>query len=90
MPGYETTSSLAGWTPDGRILVRKGTSTEMPMRLFALDPGHRPGGALARVLSVRRDRDQQSDRLPVNAPNGAYAYSYFRNLSNLYLVEGLK
>ena len=24
-----------------------------------------------------------------NAPNGAYAYSYFRNLSNLYLVEGL-
>ena len=25
-----------------------------------------------------------------SAPNGAYAYSYFRNLSNLYLVEGLK
>ena len=24
------------------------------------------------------------------APNGAYAYSYYRNLSNLYLVEGVK
>ena len=24
------------------------------------------------------------------APNGAYSYSYFRALSNLYLVEGLK
>ena len=56
VPGFETSSSIAGWTPDGRLLVRKGTSTEMPMRLFALDPGHRTRGALARVLSGRRDR----------------------------------
>jgi hypothetical protein len=69
--------------------VRKGTSTELPMRLFAVDietgreeiwreflPTDATG--LNGLISFR------------NAPNGAYAYSYFRSLSNLFLVEGVK
>ena len=87
--GYEATDSLAGWTPDGRLLVRKGSATELPMRLLALDPetGREelwreffPADA-AGVNSLIGFR---------NAPNGAYAYGFFRNLSSLYLVEGLR
>ena len=89
VPGIEATSSIVGWSPDGRLLVRKGTSTELPMRLFAVDletgreelwreflPADATG--LNGLISFR------------NAPNGAYAYSYFRSLSNLFLVEGVK
>jgi Tol biopolymer transport system component len=89
VPGIEATTSVAGWSPDGRLLVRKGASTEVPMRLFAVDietgreevwreflPADATG--LNGLISFR------------NASNGAYAYSYFRSLSNLFLVEGVK
>ena len=89
MPGYEATSSIAGSTPDGRILVRKGSSTEMPMRLFALDPDT-GREELWREFFPSDATGINSLIAFHNAPNGAYAYSYFRNLSSLYLVEGLK
>ena len=89
MPGFEDSSSLAGWTPDGRLLVRKGTSTELPMRLFALDPDT-GREELWREFFPADATGVNSLIAFRNAPNGAYAYSYFRNLSSLYLVEGLK
>ncbi len=89
VPGFEDSSSLAGWTPDGRLLVRKGTSTELPMRLFALDPDT-GREELWREFFPADATGVNSLIAFRNAPNGAYAYSYFRNLSSLYLVEGLK
>ncbi len=87
--GWETNSSLAGWTPDGRILVRKGTVTELPMRLFALDP-ETGREELWREFSPADATGINSLISFRNAPNGAYAYSFFRNLSIQYLVEGVK
>ncbi len=89
VPGFEASSSLAGWAPDGRLLVRKGTSTEIPMRIYALDP-ETGREELWREFFPADATGVNGLVAFRNAPNGAYAYSYFRNLSNLYLVEGLK
>jgi len=89
VPGLDASTSLAGWAPDGRLLVRKGTATEMPMRVYAVDT-ETGGEQLWREFFPADATGINSLIAFRNAPNGAYAYSFFRNLSILYLVEGVR
>jgi hypothetical protein len=81
--------AVVGWTAEGRILVRRGSGTHLPLRVETVDP------ATGQV--ERQTQLMPADATGVNAlqavkfgPNGSYAYSYYRNLGTLYLVEGVK
>jgi eukaryotic-like serine/threonine-protein kinase len=89
VPGIDAVDGIAGWAPDGRLYIRRGSSSRVPASIMLLDP------ATGR-LEPWRDL-VPADAAGINAlqvfrvaSNGAYAYSYSRSLSNLYLVDGLK
>jgi Tol biopolymer transport system component len=87
--GFEPGDTIYGWAPDERLYVRKGSSSAIPMRIVLLDPAtgrQEPWRNLAPADSAGVN-GLQPFRV---APNGAYAYGYYRSLSNLFLVEGLK
>jgi Tol biopolymer transport system component len=91
VPGLSNSKDLVvGWGPDGRLLVRHGSATTIPLRLEPVDPAT---GALSGSPRELMPADAtgvnslQSLRL---GPNGAYAYNYYRQLSSLFLVEGVK
>ena len=89
VPGIDVNDGLAGWAPDGRLYVRKGNSTRIPAPIVLLDPAtgkQEPWRELVPADATGINALQ----VPRFLPNGAYAYGYFRSLSNLYLVEGLK
>ncbi len=88
VPGVTAGDLPMRWSANGRSLyVFQG---ELPAKVYRLDlwTGHRelwkeimpsdPAGSLA-ILGILATPDWKS-----------YVYSYFRNLSDLYLVEGLK
>jgi Tol biopolymer transport system component len=88
VPGLSNQDSVVGWTADGRLYVRRGNATRIPMHVDILDLSTGKSSNLYDLIP--------SDSTGINAlhgvrimPNGAYAYSYFRQLSNLFLVEGL-
>ena len=87
--GYEAADASAGWAPDGRLYVRKGSATAIPMKIMLLDPATGRQEPWRDLLPA--------DATGVNAlqtfhaaPNGAYGYGYYRSLSNLFLVEGIR
>ena len=87
--GIGAADGLAGMTPDGRIYVRRGNSTKIPASVVLVDPATgrvAPWGDLV-PADATGINSLQALRF---APNGAYAYSYFRSLSSLFLVEGVK
>jgi len=89
VPGVGPADGFACCWPDGRLIVRRGSASVIPARVDLLDPASGreehwrdlvpPDAAGVNALQVFRI-----------APNGAYAYSYFRSLSNLYLVSGVR
>jgi hypothetical protein len=78
-----------GWSPDGRLFVTRGSVTTIPMKVDLVDPA---------TGSSTHYRDlAPADITGVNslfglriAANGAYVYSYYRDLSTLFLVEGIR
>ena len=88
IPGLEPQDGVVTWTPEGKIYVRRGGATRIPLHLEVVDP------VTGRIES---SRDLiPSDATGLNAlqgvriaSNGAYAYSYYRQLSALFLVEGV-
>ena len=89
VPGVGPADGFACCWPDGRLIVRRGSASVIPARVVLVDPASGreeywrdfvpPDAAGVNALQVFRF-----------APNGAYAYSYFRSLSNLFLVSGVK
>ena len=89
VPGLEPGEAVTQWSPDGRLLyVRDPTS--LPARIFRVEreTGRRDlwrelmpsdSAGLLAIFGVYFSADGRS-----------YAYSYARNLSDLYLVEGVK
>ena len=83
------TINYVGWASNEALLYRKGSTTTLPVRLFTHD-----------VVSGRQEPWREimpADATGVNSivairfsPSGAYAYSYARELSSLFLVEGVK
>jgi hypothetical protein len=78
-----------GFAPDQRLYVRKGSGSVIPARLVLFDPATGKEEPWREIVPA--------DAAGINAlqgfriaPNGAYAYSYFRSLSTLFLVEGVR
>jgi eukaryotic-like serine/threonine-protein kinase len=87
--GTEARDGILGWAPDGRLYVRKGRSSVIPARIVTVDPAtgkQEPFRSLVPADAAGLN-SLQGIRF---ARNGAYAYSYFRSLSNLFLVEGVR
>ena len=87
--GIAVLDGVPGWASNDRLYVRRGSATRIPLRLEVVDP------ATGRAENPREFVPADATGLNAiqgfrMAPNGAYAYSYYRNLSNLYLVEGVK
>jgi Tol biopolymer transport system component len=90
IPGLSAArDGLVAWGENGKLYVRRGSGTRLPMRVETID------SATGKVESVREL--MPADVTGINAlqafrmgPNGSYAYSYYRQLSSLFLVEGVK
>jgi hypothetical protein len=88
IPGWHEGFGVLAWDPDGRSLyVGQG---QVPLKVFRvrLEDGH------AELWRELRPADGAGvaglSSLVISPATGAYAYSYERVLSELYLVEGLK
>jgi DNA-binding winged helix-turn-helix (wHTH) protein/Tol biopolymer transport system component len=88
IPGFENEDWPIQWSADGRkLFVRR--QGELPVPIYAIDlaTGRRE---LFRRLAPH-DRAGIVALFPELAPdNRAYAYAYYRNLTDLYLVTGLE
>jgi len=87
-PSIGQTDFIWGWSPDGRLYVARGSTTTIPMKVDLVDP-------VTGTSTHFRDF-APSDTTGINAlfglrlaPNGAYVYSYYRDLSTLFLVAGI-
>jgi Tol biopolymer transport system component len=87
--GLDRADQVAGWTPDGRLYVRKGGPSAVPVPVVLHDPA--TGKQEPWRTLVPADATGVNSIVTMRfAPNGAYAYSYYRLLSTLFLVEGVR
>jgi hypothetical protein len=88
-PGLESSDRPVRWSADGRSLLflrRKAFAVEVHQ--LELATGRR---RLLRTLAIQDPAGAVGPGRVRLTPDGAsYAYSFMRNLSDLYLVEGLK
>ncbi len=89
IPGIESSDILSSWTADGRFYVARGGPSVVPMRVFLVDPSTGRQEPWRDLLPADATGLNALSGLRV-ARNGAYAYTYFRLLSNLFLVEGVR
>jgi eukaryotic-like serine/threonine-protein kinase len=89
VPGVDPRDLFAGFAPDQRVYIRKGGATDIPARLVLLDPATGKEEPWREIVPADAAGINALQAFRI-APNGAYAYSYFRSLSNLFLVEGVK
>ena len=81
--------TVLGWNDKGDSLY-VSTPSEYPKKVYLLNPfnGHKE---LWKEITLSDPAGIQLPFAPVIAPNGkTYAYSYERNLSELFMIEGLK
>jgi Tol biopolymer transport system component len=90
--GIDHNWTVLGWDPDGTRLRIAETASE-PLNLMLLDPytgDRQPWKRLVRTASLDR-AGLMSLSLPRFSRDGrAYAYTYHRQLSDLYVVHGLR
>jgi class 3 adenylate cyclase/Tol biopolymer transport system component/predicted Ser/Thr protein kinase len=87
--GLDKADQVVGWAPDGRLYVRKGGASAIPVPIVLLDPA--TGKQEPWRTLVPADATGVNAVVSIRiAPNGAYAYSYYRQLSTLFLVEGVR
>jgi Tol biopolymer transport system component len=90
VPGVEPGEQPAGWTADGRSLYIYLPDTEAPTKvdLVAVASGQRK--LWKEIMPADPAGTYGIDFLTVNPDGKSYAYSLFRILSDLYVVDGLK
>jgi Tol biopolymer transport system component len=85
----DAADTVMDWAADGRLYVVKGTASEVPMRVYTVDPLTGKKGDWRDLAPANSTGLNALNALRL-ASNGAYAYSYFRALSDLFLVEGIR
>ena len=89
VPGFESDDVVMRWTPDGRgLYVFK--RNELPARVFRLDI---ETGKRTLLFALKPEDGAGVTRIPivVMTPDAkSYAYNITRELSDLYLIRGLK
>jgi serine/threonine protein kinase len=93
IPGWEAGLFPLAWDPDGRsILVTDFRNTGRILRLRLQDGHTEPWKEIhpANTESISVGGHSKISAVAISPATGAYAYSYERVTSELYLVEGLK
>jgi Tol biopolymer transport system component len=90
--GFDQGEQPIIWSSDGRSLYLKGVR-HLATQISRLDPvtGRRElVFALSPIDPAGVDQVRGGGPVTVSADGNSYAYSFIRNLSELYLIEGLK
>jgi Tol biopolymer transport system component len=90
MPGVEPGEQPAGWTADGRSLYIYLPDTEAPTKVYLVDVASGQRKLWKEITPADPAGTYGIDWLTVNPDGKSYAYSLFRILSDLYVVDGLK
>ena len=87
--GLETGEQPIRWSQDGRsVICRRQQGLVTEVSAIEIATGRRvPLWHLAAIDPAGADR---INSLAVTSDGKSYAYSYFRNISDLYVVDGLK
>ncbi|HUJ82805.1 MAG TPA: hypothetical protein VLW83_13045, partial [Candidatus Acidoferrales bacterium] len=89
VPGVEVGERPVGWTADDRSLFVYRYA-EMPARLFQLDLSTGKRTLWKQIMPPDAAGVDHIGGILLSADQKSYVYSYYPNLSNLYLVEGAK
>ena len=88
IPGLEEYLFVVGWAPDGRSVYVSDKRMPAKISRVRVEDGH------SELWKELRPADAAGlcgiDSVVISPQTGAYAYSYTRVLSELYLVEGLR
>jgi hypothetical protein len=87
--GVELGERPVGWTADDRSLFIYRYA-EMPARVFQLDLATGKRSLWKQLLPPDAAGVDHIGGIILSADQKSYVYSYYPNLSNLYLVEGAK
>ncbi|MFY9551836.1 MAG: protein kinase, partial [Thermoanaerobaculia bacterium] len=89
IPGLTGEDTPVGWTADGRSLYAYRRS-ELPVKVYRVDAATGKRELWKELAPEDAAGVTQISRVCPTPDGTAYAYSYSRTLSDLYLVEGLK
>jgi eukaryotic-like serine/threonine-protein kinase len=89
VPGVEVGERPVGWTSDNRSLFVYRYA-EMPARVFQLDLATGKRVPWKQIIPPDAAGVDHIGGILLSADQKSYVYSYYPNLSNLYLVEGAK
>ncbi len=89
VPSVEIGERPVGWTSDDRSLFVYRYA-EMPARVFQLDLATGKRSLWKQILPPDAAGVDHIGGIILSADQKSYVYSYYPNLSNLYLVEGAK
>jgi Tol biopolymer transport system component len=89
IPHLESGDGIIGWSSDGRSLYLAPTE-EMPIRVHRFDPSTGRKELLKEVMPADRAGIFWNNAIFMTPDGKGYAYSVYRVLSDLYVVEGLK
>jgi eukaryotic-like serine/threonine-protein kinase len=88
IPGREEYLLVVGWAADGRSIYVSDPHKPAKISRVRLEDGHSEFWKELRPADAAGACSNSS--VVISPETGAYAYSYTRGLSDLYLVEGLK
>jgi Tol biopolymer transport system component len=87
--GLEAGAQPIGWSQDGRSLIcRRDVGLASEVSVLEIATGRR--ALLWRLAMADPAGASRLGPIVVTADGKSYAYSYYRNISDLYLVDGLK
>jgi hypothetical protein len=89
IPGLVAGDIPASWTADGRSLLI-GRRGEVPLRVFQLDLRTGRKELWRELMPPDPAGITTIGRIAATPDGKSYAYSYVRQLADLYVVEGLK
>ena len=90
IPGLDSKYHITGWSPDGKSLLVQSSRSEQIAKVFKVDT---TTGKIElwKSFGVGAGAGVTETGAPMFSPDGsAYAYIYVQNLSNAYVVTGLK
>ncbi len=89
IPHLESADGIIGWSSDGRSLYLARTE-EMPIRVYRFDPSTGRKELHKEVMPADPVGIFWNNAIFMTPDGKGYAYSVYRVLSDLYVVEGLK
>jgi len=88
--GMQPGETPIAWTQDGRGICITGAETDLPVRIFRLDPDTGQRSLLHSFMPPDTAGYLGTPSVRTNTANSAFAFTYDRRISDLYLIEGMK